>query len=245
VAISDVVKDQVQEITEDRLSGAAVLARKTLECYLTFTEVPFQKEDLIELSEKLAQAHPDMAPLYNINHRLYKSENVRQDSEKMLHKLIRSRDEIARKAASLIEEGDTLFTHSWSSTVVHTIELLHQSRFPFHLIVTESQPGGEGKALAHKLEEEGVDVTLIPDSEITEGLSRSQIVFLGADRITPDYFVNKVGTLSVVHCAEKRNIPIYVLADSLKLVPRTFSVAEQNKRYEPTPLDLITEVISE
>ncbi|MBI5452807.1 hypothetical protein HY945_05070, partial [Candidatus Gottesmanbacteria bacterium] len=62
-------------------------------------------------------------------------------------------------------------------------------------------------------------------------------VFIGADLLSQNGFVNKVGSLGIAYAAERRNIPLYCLSVLLKYDPRPYlpSIIEQRGGYEIWP----------
>jgi methylthioribose-1-phosphate isomerase len=68
---------------------------------------------------------------------------------------------------------------------------------------------------AFELENDGFDVTLLPDTAVGLAMQRRliQAVIVGADRITKDGHVfNKIGTYQVATLAKKHHVPFYVAA---------------------------------
>ena len=95
------------------------------------------------------------------------------------------------------------------------------------VFLAESRPRNEGAILAGALAKAGLPVTLSVDTLIPELIERSKAVFLGADAVTPSYFVNKIGSRIAVEFADRLGKPVYVAGDRGKLI--------SNKDYEFVP----------
>jgi translation initiation factor eIF-2B subunit delta len=111
----------------------------------------------------------------------------------------------------------------------------------FRVIATESQPLGEGLALAGALEGAGITVTRIPDGDVPPSVS---VVIVGADAVTPAAVVNKVGTAALARLAHDRGVPFYVVCTSDKLVA-SHQLIDPEGLYDVTPREFVTAVVTE
>jgi len=124
---------------------------------------------------------------------------------------------IARHAQTVVPKGPIL-THSYSATVMAVLERLGRTGAP--IVVTESNPLGEGRTAARLLAARGLPVQLIADAQ--GGLFVSQIaaVLVGADTVFADgAVVNKVGTLALSLLARRAHVPFFVATETLKVAP--------------------------
>jgi translation initiation factor 2B subunit (eIF-2B alpha/beta/delta family) len=87
------------------------------------------------------------------------------------------------------------------------------------------------------------------------------VVMVGADAVTPQGVVNKIGTYALALAARERNVPFYVLAGTEKFLPLPLRIEErdpkevfqeaiprsrvENRYFDCTPLDLITAVVTQ
>jgi translation initiation factor 2B subunit (eIF-2B alpha/beta/delta family) len=135
----------------------------------------------------------------------------------------------------------------------------------FEVVCSESRPMCEGVALARRLAALGVPVHLVVDAALPEWMGRADLVLLGADAITPEGAVNKVGTEPLLHAARRTGAPAFVLADSSKWLPerlaRFWQIREEapeeiarsddpnlrvrNRYFGKSPLALVTGVVWE
>ena len=122
----------------------------------------------------------------------------------------------------------------------------------------------EGRAMAESLARRLIGVTLIADAAIAVALEKADCVLIGADMITPENLINKIGTRIIALAARERSVPVYAICDSSKFTSyaRSSIAAGQrsadelwpaapegveifNSYFEPTPLDYFTAIITE
>lgn len=115
-------------------------------------------------------------------------------------------------------KGSTFMTHSRSSTLLTFLTGI-KGRRDFLVFVTTSRPGSEGKLLAGELSVAGVRTVLIEESESMTFLPSVSALLVGADAIIPSGVVNKVGTHMLALAAKEKGIPVYCLAERMKIWP--------------------------
>jgi translation initiation factor 2B subunit (eIF-2B alpha/beta/delta family) len=130
---------------------------------------------------------------------------------------------------------------------------------------SESRPALEGRTLAARLVSAGAAVTCFSDAALGHALGAADAVVVGADAVAPEWFLNKSGTRMLAAAAAQQGVPVYVLASRDKFVTHAIAsrlviregeaaeiwegpppgVVVRNPYFEPTPLDLVTSVISD
>lgn len=122
--------------------------------------------------------------------------------------------------------GPRVVTLSRSGTVIETLRRMEPA--PREVVIAESRPGGEGRAVAEELRSEH-RVTLVADAGVAHALGDGErgidgsergidAVLVGADTVYPDGSVlNKVGTRGAAIAAGYEKIPVYVVAASAKI----------------------------
>lgn len=171
---------------------------------------------------------------------------------------------IARLAAPLFANKSKILTHSLSTIVFETFREAVKINNSFEVYATESRPFYEGRLLAKQLTEFGIPVTLILDAAASNYVEKSDLVILGADRITQSDVINKIGSLPIVLASQNHNIPCYILAGSDKYLsedeePVTLSngldsdvwegapsgIKMENPFFEKVPVRSVTGIITE
>jgi len=188
-----------------------------------------------EVGEKLMSARPAMAPIFNIVNSLLnkvagKDEGMDLDSvrrftvskaDEAIGDSLRAIAQIAQYGSGLIADGDKIMTHSYSSTVLATLEAAITKYRGIEVIITWSGLGRTGEAIARELGRYGIAVTFIDDATMGLYLSKVNKTVVGADRVCADgKVVNGVGTYQLALAAERAGIPFYVLCETLKFDPR-------------------------
>jgi translation initiation factor 2B subunit (eIF-2B alpha/beta/delta family) len=231
--------NRIDEIRRDRRHGARWLTRRAAEALLEIArERPHQ---LPEACRALASAQPAMAPVVQLATDAACSADVEALCLRTVDQLERSGRAVVNRAAALVADGGVVLTHSHSSTVESALVAAHARGTRFRVLATESQPLGEGVALAAALRNAGMDVTLIPDGEVPPAAT---LVMVGADAVTPAAVVNKVGTAAIARVAHERGIPFYVVSTSDKLVA-SHELIDPEGLYDVTPRELVTAIVTE
>jgi translation initiation factor eIF-2B subunit delta len=173
-------------------------------------------------------------------------------------------EELGLKGADLIPDGGCFATISTSESVRALAAAATRGGRECRAIVAESRPSCEGVDFATSLPTWGVPVTLVVDAALPGLLGRCQLVLVGADSISEDGFVNKVGTYPLALAAREAGVPLYVASLSDKLLPAAIrgrtdrvwdpgevlndpppGVTVENRYFERVPLSLVTGIVTE
>jgi translation initiation factor 2B subunit (eIF-2B alpha/beta/delta family) len=211
-------------LVQDRSHGAVELARIALDCLRDLAERGLDRDGLCAAAGRLATARPSMAPVPNLldccRARLVLLATADPAAcLEVIRALARDLElagrELVERTADDLQGVRSVMTHSYSSTVASVIEGL---RPPGGVVLTESRPLCEGRALAERLVERGVDVTLISDAQMALAVGGVDCVLVGCDRITRcGAVVNKAGTSLLAMAAGSCGVPFHVVGESLKL----------------------------
>lgn len=126
----------------------------------------------------------------------------------------------ARHAARLItERGAWIATLSASSTVRDALLAARRAGLEPRALVAESRPLHEGRTLAAALAAAGIPVWLVVDAALPLLLSQAHALLIGADAVTDQGVLNKVGSYAAVLAAREHSVPAYALAVRRKFLP--------------------------
>lgn len=284
---SDSIIDQlINEVRDDKTHGASQLAREALDIMRT-AAISTQAEDagqlraeLEEIGGRLMRVRPAMAPVYNTVNLLLEAisrhpaadisslqQAVDNEVDRLVEDSVTALRKIAAYAANLVEDDETVMTHSYSSTVAAALKAARK-KHRIEVIVTRSGPGRTGERTVWELSYSGIPVTFIDDTAMGLYVNEVDKVIVGADRICADGgLVNGAGTLLLALAAQKAGKPFYVLCETMKLDKRLQSSEVELEEKEPaevaqpetlpedttvrnpyfdiTPPELITGVITE
>ncbi|MFB6265823.1 MAG: translation initiation factor eIF-2B [Candidatus Nanohaloarchaea archaeon] len=247
-------EEVVRKIEEVEIQGATEIARKSVELLKHLEEEGAGSDRVEEVREELEDARPTEPLLFNA------LEMTRETGyEHVLNHIERSRERIASNGVSLVEDNSVIYTHCHSSTVERVLEEAFEDR-DFTVTATETRPLYQGRKTAENLSEKGVPVEFYVDSAAGEALEDADMMFIGADAITPDGAINKIGSGLFASEAGRKDVPVHVFADSWKFT-RSVEMEERppsevwenppgnvevrNPAFEKIPLQRIDSIVSE
>jgi translation initiation factor eIF-2B subunit delta len=184
--------------------------------------------------------------------------------DRVVDRVETGKQQAAEHAANHLEDGTTLLTHDYSSTVVTAIEYAAKSGAELSVYVTEARPRLAGRKTARSLAEiDGVETTLIVDSAAGHYLPECDSVLTGMDCLVGDTLYNRVGTYPIAAVAADLDVPMRVTGSGAKLIDEGFvfendfrSPVEvmlepydgfdvKNPRYDATPVRLLDAIITD
>lgn len=204
--------------------------------------------------------------------RIVKSDSDLKDiKNKTLHRIDEligqsadAHQKISEAGAKIILNQNKVLTLSYSTVVKNILIKAHRGKRKFTVYCCESRPLYEGRKFAEELASEGIQSVLIADAAAMKTLREINLVITGADRISEENYVNKIGTLAVAAGAAAVKIPFYVAAETYKILKDTeFAVrfypedpAEiydgkvkqlnaENYYFESIPLEYVSKIICE
>ncbi|KAK3680138.1 hypothetical protein LTR78_000515 [Recurvomyces mirabilis] len=126
---------------------------------------------------------------------------------------------IAATASKQIKRGSVVLTYAKSSIVEKTILQAWEQGTEFRVIVVDSRPLFEGRKLAESLIQAapGLELEYLPFSGLAHAVRDATLVLLGAhSMLSNGRLLSRVGTASVAMQAQRRNVPVIVLCESVK-----------------------------
>jgi translation initiation factor 2B subunit (eIF-2B alpha/beta/delta family) len=271
----------IADLGGDNRSGAAELLRQAAGVFARLRADQAKVADLInaqqaivETAVALIRAQPDMAPLARLADNAFEAARHAKDADEALRfaeqaardfiaGATHSAAQTAAHAVALIGDNSTVLTHSRSSTVLATFQQARRAGRRFRVIASESRPLMEGRAMAEALVDESVNVTFIADTAAAMMMPQVACVIVGADCVTPDWLVNKIGTRMIALAAREGGVKMVALCDTSKFIAARAAAGEANRRrdelwpdapspvdivnryFEPTPIDYFTGIVTE
>jgi len=199
-------------------------------------------KELILLGQKLVCAQPTMAPVINVVNEIISStkhesvslkRSAKTHAEKRLkvlctitkstarRYLVESKlalETIAHSYRDVIKSKDKLMTISASSAIEGLLLEASKNSLNFKVFVPESRPMCEGRLMAERLAKKGVTTILIADHAMFHYLSECSIILIGADQVTPEGVMNKIGTYGLAITAKELKIPLYCICERMKFI---------------------------
>jgi len=234
----DETAEEIREMRTHSSSVVAVKAARALESLLD-EDYPTVEEYVRALernSNALRRANPSHASLATTQREVV--ERVREANpasvveahevtaaaiDDVVERVNGGKHGAAEAAADRIEDGQTVLTHDYSSTVLEAIELAARDGKHLDVYVTEARPRHLGRKTARTLAAiDRVDPTLIVDGASGYYLEDCDAVLLGMDCIVGDTYYNRVGTYPLVATANDVGTTVSVTGSSAKLVEEGF-----------------------
>ncbi len=143
---------------------------------------------------------------------------------------------LVRTARRAMPERARIVTISRSASVRNVLAGLPERQRPEEVVVLESRPGGEGRALARDLRGVGVPARWVKDADGPHVVRSADLVLLGADSVLPGGdLVHKVGTRRLVSAARRARRPVVVVAGTSKFVERPRTLGPLPPLFDRTP----------
>lgn len=276
-------KKLLRELEADHLSGAAELSHKAAGVLSGFALEFKPRNDyrffkhLVKIGKNLISCQPQITPIFNlVNSILILTEtNIKRLTLKDLQELVHHKavefvkeskedlEKLAQFGEKLIRNKMTVMTFSSSSSILRILQKAKKSGKNFSCIVPESRPLMEGRLLARMLAESRIPSLLIIDAAAGFYADEIDLAIVGADTLTEENFVNKIGTKLLAYLAQKHNFPLYVACQKSKFISQArlkksfFSGSAeevwgekfrnleiQNYYFEQIPLTLCTKIIT-
>jgi len=219
-----IVSKEARQWASDKENGASVMALKALQL---LKDAPGTVS-----AEQLRILRPSMVAITNALDAL--TDQTIDEVQSQLEKDAKLAHDFAlAKISSLIRTGNvkTIATFSRSATLTNILQLLLQKHRDLRVLCSQSSPGDEGLLMAHDLS----GSVCVDDMDLLQCIRDGTIdlILIGADCVTQQHVVNKIGTKKLVEVAKKSNVPVYCCTDRWKLWKDIF----------PPPLEDIFEMI--
>jgi translation initiation factor eIF-2B subunit delta len=174
-------------------------------------------------------------------------------------------EDLGEEGARLVpDDGGVVATLSASESVRAILAAAAAQGREFEVLLSESRPRLEGVALARSLRELSIRSTLVADAALPRLVRGASLVLVGADSVSEDEFVNKIGTYPLALAAREAGVPLYVAALEDKVLPKALrgspdrdhdaaeiledappGVTPRNRYFEAVPLGLARGIVTE
>lgn len=261
---------KVEELEGDKVHGATFLGRQAVGLLSEAAQASDAGDvdelfyHLLLIASRLRRAQPAMANVWNLTGKVLHLVDqqrtsgmaivelntlVQRLSAQVLEQVEEYSENVARNTAQVLPQDGLVLTHSYSSTVLRSLDLGFKGGRRFEVYATESYPGMEGKRLSKELIELGVPVTLIADSAVSSIIQNASLVLVGADSVLRDgSLVHKTGTRQIGVAAERHGIPVYSSCETVKFSTQDF-LGERPEvpatLFDVTPAEFVSGYITE
>lgn len=228
---------ELKSLVYDNTSGAREIAQRALSFLQrsamtsTASSPSALLDELADAASKVLRSKPEMAQVFQtLNRFLLDAEGAEAGAtdvgafrialvnllaEHAQHQT-RQLEKTIEHAQGLLRNGGVVLTHSRSTTVLAALKRAKSEGKLFDVIVAESRPMLEGRQTARELGDEQIPVRFVVDALVGTAVQGCDRVLLGADSITRDGVVNKIGSRLVALAARDAGVPVTVLAETGK-----------------------------
>ncbi|MFB6218890.1 MAG: translation initiation factor eIF-2B [Halobacteriaceae archaeon] len=275
------IDETAAEIREMRTHSSSVVAVKAAEALREVTEREYAAvEEYLRALERnssaLRRANPSHATLQTTQRDIVAAvedsdpetvaaakERTTEAIEAAVEGVEAGKRGAAENTAAELDDGATLLTHDYSTTVLEAVERATERGADLTVYVTEARPRFMGRRTARALAALGVDTRLIVDSAAGHYLPDVDEVVVGMDCIVDGTLYNRVGTYPLAATAADAGVPVTAVGSSAKLVGEGFrfendfrptsevireppeGFAVENPAYDATPTRLLERVITD
>ena len=275
------IDETIEEISRMQTHSSSVVAVKATEALgelldRDYRNVEAYERDLERNAGALRRANPSHASLHKamrevVDNVLGETDSVeaaksrtREEIDRIVEGIEMGKHRAAARAATTFEDGETVLTHDFSTTVLEAIEVAAAEGCHLTAYVTEARPRYLGRKTARRLAEmDRVEPHLLVDSAAGHILDRCDRVVVGMTCIVGETLYNRVGTFPLVAAASVADVPVTVVGSESKVIESDFvfeneerepaevirepveGVRIENPAYDATPMDLIDEVVTD
>jgi translation initiation factor 2B subunit (eIF-2B alpha/beta/delta family) len=256
----------IEALKADSEAGASELAARAVDLLAHARDRGPQA--LVDAARAVVAAQPSMAPILNAAIAAVADIDAAGTFERFAQRLERSGAALRRVAADLLAPVPVgplrLVTCSYSGSVRAVLAEL-AGRCPLTVACGEGRPRLEGRRLAAALASTQAQIEFYTDAALSLALDGAAALVLGADAVSPGWFLNKAGTASLAAASGRRGIPVFVLATRDKFLPPALfaalaiaehdahevwpdapaSILVRNPYFERVPLDLVSAVVTD
>ena len=275
------IDETIEEIRRMQTHSSSVVAVKATEALTElldrdYRNVEAYERDLERNAGALRRANPSHASLHKamrevVDNVLGEADSVeaaksrtREEIDRIVEAIETGKHRAAARAATTFEDGETVLSHDFSTTVLEAVEVAAAEGCHLTAYVTEARPRYLGRKTARRLAEmDRVEPHLLVDSAAGHVLDRCDRVVVGMTCIVGETLYNRVGTFPLVAAASVADVPVTVVGSESKIIESDFvfeneereptevirepveGVRIENPAYDATPMALIDEVVTD
>jgi translation initiation factor eIF-2B subunit delta len=276
------IDETVEEIADMQTHSSSVVAVKAARALTSLTdrEYPTVEEYVRSLernSHALRRANPSHASLQTTQREVVSRVEAANAADvsaaqeltgavvaEVVDRVQSAKQRAGERAADRLADGDVVFTHDYSSTVLAGLETAAADGKSLTVYCSEARPRYLGRKMARTLgDTDEVESHLVVDSASGHFLPECDRVLVGMDCIVDDTLYNRIGTYPLAVTATDVGVPLDVVGASSKVVDGGFAfenddraVSEvirepadgfvvENPAYDATPVRLVEGVVTD
>ena len=157
---------------------------------------------------------------------------------------------VARNAARLVAGRSIVMTCSYSAAVCSALEMARRGGRDFKVLAVESRHKkvSYGEMTLQRLQQSGISVRIVPDSQVGWQAARADLMLCGADGVSlHGWMINGTPSLELAQMARRRGRPFYAVCEISKIDARglTAGLREAEAGLDLLPLELLSGLVTE
>lgn len=214
-------EQEIADIVADRESGSSQLVARIQRAFYGLEHSTPEQQQLQWAFQQLRHIDRSMVVVHHLLDELEPA--IGPQFFEALHEYERHWADLPRRvAARLIEarswDNSHVMVHSHSGMLLEAIRRVTEQHCGLTIWQTRSDPGGEGVIQYRQLQEQGVVVHLVEDSQVAELAASMDAAWLGVDQYNEQAFVNKLGSKRIAEEMTRVGKTTFVLGDPRKRV---------------------------
>ncbi len=204
----------MSDIFSDRTSGSIEIVRKSLS-FLEQLILYDRMEEARKFLDRLRETFPAMAAIINLHQSLQHPidlYSIRQFECKL------DASATIKQAVETFEAKQFTSFMTFSNSGIIELTLKKYNAKLEKVLCLESKPGGEGSVLCQRLQNKGIDASVVDDSAFEKDMELVDTVLIGCDCYCDYMLINKIGTEKLCHVAYKQKKPVYCLTSQIKWI---------------------------
>lgn len=222
---------ELNKIINDKKSGSLEILLRLKKHLMKFVSDEAYIKSVIEISGKKLHHFPAIQNFLKKLKKELKNFNqneIKEYLKKSIDEQENSIKNLFERNKKLLLKNSVITTISFSKTLLEIFKLWYKENPDLKIFITESRPNNEGKLLAKKLINLGINCHLIVDAMINYAVQKSDCVIIGADQILKNgNVVNKIGSYPLALCAKTNKKPFYVIATKDKITNKSIFIPEE------------------
>jgi hypothetical protein len=166
---------------------------------------------LVPSCRRLIERHPANGPLWWLSARILASADPVDEARDAAAAL--AHDPTPQRLSQVLPDESCVLIVGWPDLTAEAI----RARGDIEVLLADS--GGEGRALARRLDESGNDVSFVPDRGIGAAASVSQLVVVEAVVAGPGGVLAAPGSLAAASVARRAGIPVWAVTGVGRVLP--------------------------
>ena len=232
--MTKMLKNKFTDILTDDKSGSLKIGEKTLN--LLEDCLNNKKRELADYFLRIIHENfKSMAVIKKIYHELSQNYDLNKITE--LKEKINS-NQFLQNYNDLFKNKITIMTISNSSSIIELLK--QQSESVKNVYCLHSLPGGEGIELMKQLHSNEMKAEVIDDFEASTYIQNVDLCLIGADLVTDEFVINKIGSLQLALLAKFYEKKIVAVFNDLKYISSDkLENLEIDYLFEKIPTNLI------